>query len=199
MFGFGKERNAGFKSQYATRDDYCRIFQQDMRRLYLLSFLLAANHARAEQCYVEGIESAVNGYPVFKGWDRSWCRRSVIENAIRLVFIESTQDEVRDVWYESPGSAVIDVVTQLAPLERFAFVMSVLERYSDRECSLLLNCTVQKVIDARSRALRTSAGLDPASTDAMEQSTPQLVRWPTRIARSTKRVAGPDYLEARSS
>jgi hypothetical protein len=43
----------------------------------------------------------------------------------------------------------------LAPLERFVFVMSVLERYSDRECSLLLYCMVKDVIDARSRSLQT--------------------------------------------
>jgi hypothetical protein len=35
------------------------------------------------------------------------------------------------------------------------FVMSVLERYSDRECSSLLNCSTQDVIDARVQALRT--------------------------------------------
>jgi DNA-directed RNA polymerase specialized sigma24 family protein len=173
MFKFGKKRNAKFDSPYATRADYCRIFQQDMRPLYLLSFLLTANHARAEQCYVEGIENAVSWCPVFKEWARSWSRRSVIQNAIRLVLIQSPQDEVRDLWYESPVSAVIDVVTRLAPLERFAFVMTVLERYSDRECSLLLNCTVKKVIDARSQALRTLAGVDPVFTDAREQAAPQ--------------------------
>jgi DNA-directed RNA polymerase specialized sigma24 family protein len=173
MFGFGKERNAEFSDRYATRADYCRIFQEDIRPLYLVSFLLTANHARAEQGYVEGIENAFKGNPVFKEWARCWSKRSVIQQAIRLVFSESVQNEVRDDWHEplreSRVRSVIDVVTRLAPLKRFVFVMSVLERYSDRECSVLLNCTVQDVIDARVQALRTLAGLDPVSTDAAEQ------------------------------
>jgi DNA-directed RNA polymerase specialized sigma24 family protein len=159
MFGFKKERNAEFNSQYATRADFCRIFQEDMHPLYLLSFLLTANHTRAEQCYVEGIERAATGKPVFKAWARSWSRRTLIQTAIKLVFIESIQDEGRDAWFKSPVSAVIDFVTRLAPLERFSFVMSVLERYSARECSLLLNCPVQNVVDARSQALRMLAGV----------------------------------------
>ncbi len=185
MFGFGKERSADSNARYASRADYCRIFQEDMRPLYLLSFLLTANHARAEQCYVEGIENAVKGFPVFKEWARSWSRRSVIQNAIRLVFSESVQGVVQDAWHESQLESrvsSIDSVARLPQLDRFVLVMSVLERYSDRECSLLLNCTVRDVIDARLRALRTLAGLDSVLTDAVEQqSEPQTVWRQTRI------------------
>jgi hypothetical protein len=157
MYGNGKGRNTKLNSQYATSTDYYQIFQQDMGRLYLLSFLLTANHARAEQCYVEAIENAVDGSPVFKEWARSWSKRSVIQNAIRLVFSECVQSKGRDGWHESPVRSEIDIVTRLAPLKRFVFVMSVLERYSDRECSILLNCSTQDVIDARVQALRTLA------------------------------------------
>ena len=100
MFGFGKARNAEFDSQYATPADYCRIFQEEMHPLYLLSFLLTANHARAEQCYVEGIENAAKGSQVFKEWARSWSKRTVIQTAIRLVFSASVQSEVRDAWHD---------------------------------------------------------------------------------------------------
>jgi len=48
----------------------------------------------------------------------------------------------------------------LSQLERFVFVMSVLARYSDRECSILLNCTSQDVVDARLVALRAMGGFD---------------------------------------
>jgi hypothetical protein len=156
MLPVGKERNAEPNARFATRPDICRIFQEDMHPLYLLAFLLTANHARAEQCYVESMENVINGNPVFKEWARSWIKRNVIQSAIRMVFCESTQLQDRDTWHESPLRCVIDTVTQLAPLMRFAFVMSVLERYSDCECSRLLNCTVPDVIDARSQALRTA-------------------------------------------
>jgi len=156
MLEVGEKRSAEPNARYATRPDYCRIFQEDMHPLYLLAFLLTTNHARAEQCYVESMENVIKGNPVFKQWARFWIKRNVIQSAIRMVFCESTQLQHRDAWHESPLRCVIDTVTRLAPLMRFAFVMSVLERYSDRECSRLLNCTVQDVIDARSRALRTA-------------------------------------------
>jgi hypothetical protein len=154
--------------RYATRADYCTIFQEDMHSLYLLSFMLTANHAKAEQCYLDSIEHAVKGKPVFKKWARSWCQRSVVQSAIRLVFSECAQ--VRDAWPESSVSSAIDGVTRLAPLERFVFVMSVLARYCDRECSILMNCTVQEIVDARLRALRTIGGFDPAGQSVALQS-----------------------------
>jgi hypothetical protein len=88
-----------------------------------------------------------------------------------LVFTESIGSAVRGTWHESRDSLLIDCVTRLAPLERFVFVVSVLEHYSDRECSLLLNCTVKDVMDARSKALQTFVGFDRVFTDTVEQST----------------------------
>lgn len=156
MFGFGKERSVESSARYASRADYCRIFQEEMHPLYLLSFLLTANHARAEQCYVEGLDNAVKGFPVFKEWARSWSRRTVIQNAIRFAFSESVQRDVPDAWHEShleSRVSAINRVARLPLLDRFVFVMSVLERYSDRDYSLLLSCAVRDVIDARLRAL----------------------------------------------
>ena len=45
-------------------------------------------------------------------------------------------------------------VVQLEPFERFVYVMSALERYSDLDCSLLLDCARRDVIAARIRALQ---------------------------------------------
>ena len=36
--------------------------------------------------------------------------------------------------------AEVSAILELAHLERFVFVMSVLERYSDHDCSILLGC-----------------------------------------------------------
>ena len=43
---------------------------------------------------------------------------------------------------------------QLEPFERFVYVMAVLERYSELDCSLLLGCARRDVSAARVRALR---------------------------------------------
>ena len=72
-------------STRTTRDDFCRIFTQDMKSLYLLSFLLTADHKRAEHCFAAGMEDCVAGNPVFKEWANAWSRRAIIKNAIRVV------------------------------------------------------------------------------------------------------------------
>jgi len=48
----------------------------------------------------------------------------------------------------------IAAVLGLEPFERFVYAMTVLERYSDQECSFLLGCARRDVLAARSRALQ---------------------------------------------
>src|ERR1700719_5195475 len=70
---------------YASKADFGQIFHEDMKELYLLSFLLTADRRKAEQCFVSGLEDAVEGNPVFKEWARSWARRAIIQNAVRAI------------------------------------------------------------------------------------------------------------------
>jgi DNA-directed RNA polymerase specialized sigma24 family protein len=144
---------------YATREDFCRIFQKDMNRLYRLSFLLTADHSMAEQCFVGGLDRSHEGDPVFKEWAESWARRTIIMNAIRMMRPRPTDDRmsaarscaIGDQLTELPEIAAI---VELPVFERFAFVMSVLEGYSDNECSRHLSCTRGDVVAARTRAMR---------------------------------------------
>ena len=55
----------------------------------------------------------------------------------------------------------IDNVTKLAALERFVFVMSILERYSNWDCALLMGCSMNRVAQARMKALRRLPDLAP--------------------------------------
>jgi hypothetical protein len=50
-------------------------------------------------------------------------------------------------------SCVSRAIVELDRFSRFAFVMSVLERYRDHECTLLLNCTFREFAEARANAL----------------------------------------------
>src|SRR5258708_3401627 len=70
---------------YATQADFRRVFQEDMNRLYLLSFLLTGERDLAEQCFVSGLKMSSEGNPVFKEWVTSWARRTIILTAIRMV------------------------------------------------------------------------------------------------------------------
>ena len=147
-------------NNYATTAKFCGIFEEDMQSLYLLAFLLTANHEHAEQCFCAAMEDGLNEHSVFKEWARSWSRRIVIKNAIRLFATSLSAHSPRqpDRWAEAGVElavcTTINSVTQLASFDRVVFVLTVLERYSARECALLLDCSVRDVQGARMRALQ---------------------------------------------
>jgi hypothetical protein len=146
---------------YANSDDFRRIFDENMNSLYLLAFLLTADHRMAEQCFVSGLEDAVEGNPVFKEWANSWARRVIIHNAVRLLkprpgVAAGRSHSGSDSEYKTlPAErhAEIAAVLGLEPFERIVYVITVLEHYSDQECSLLVNCARRDVLPARTRAL----------------------------------------------
>lgn len=157
MFAANKIRNQQ-PSPYATREEFCRVFQKDMNRLHLLSSLLTGDATMAEQCFVGGLHIAQESSPVFKEWAESWARRSIILNAIRMIRPRLGSDDTppalnRSVARTATVPAELEGIVELPAFERFVVVMSVLERYPDQECALLLNCTRGDVTAARSRAL----------------------------------------------
>src|SRR5579864_2228539 len=82
----GKEGNV-----YASHEDFHDIFNEDLKELYQLSFLLTRDPAKAERCFVTGLEDCVSGNRVFREWARSWARRAIIQNAIRELKPRSSQ------------------------------------------------------------------------------------------------------------
>ena len=83
----------------------------------------------------------------------------MIENAIGIVSPTSGRNgQERDLWgarqHAKQRECEIDEATKLDPFERFVFVMSILERYSNWDCSLLLGCSMNKIAQARMKALR---------------------------------------------
>jgi DNA-directed RNA polymerase specialized sigma24 family protein len=178
---------------YASSDDFRRIFDQDMNSLYLLSYLLTADRQKAKQCFVSGLEDAVEGNPVFKEWARSWARRVTIISAVRAINPRPMEENSRSS--SAPVSSngktqpveqvEIAAVLALEPFERSVYVMTVLERYSDQESSLLLSCARRDVVAARTRALEQigsamasySKQLPPAASEepaSDERLSPQL-------------------------
>jgi DNA-directed RNA polymerase specialized sigma24 family protein len=144
-------------SPYATTTDFCQIFETDMNRLYRLSFLLTGDEPTAEQCFLGGLQMAQEGNPIFKNWVEAWARRMIILDAIRVLHPQLTVD-TSESFDRLAGDCATDrieiaEIVKLPVFERFAFVMSVLERYSDHECSLHLGCTRAAIAAARVRAL----------------------------------------------
>jgi len=148
-------------NEYAMSEDFCRLFKEDAEELYLLSYMLMADHEKAERCFVGGLEDSVNGNSVYKQWARSWARRRIIQCAIRTIVpgFQHADDEL-NVEAESEENPALAAILQLPAFERFVFVMSTLEGYSDQECSILQGCSRGEVITARTQALRRISKLD---------------------------------------
>jgi len=153
IFG-AKQNNAPLPGLYATSTDFCRIFEQDMDRLYLLSLMLTGDHELAEKCFVAGLETSKSGNPVFKEWAQSWARRSIVQNAIRAVHPRPTDVLSSRTELDRTKPAALAAILLLPTFDRFAYVLSVLEGYPLQECALLLNCRRDQVNTARMRALQ---------------------------------------------
>jgi DNA-directed RNA polymerase specialized sigma24 family protein len=151
----GNRPVAGRMMPYATCRDFMMVFTRDMERLHLLARLLIGDAKRAEQCFLAAFEDCIKSEAIFKEWVSSWSRRIIIKNAIRILSpVSAPAGEVGD---KIIADATMDAVAQLSPMERFVFVLSVLEGYSDADCSALLGCTREDVVQARSRSFQQLA------------------------------------------
>src|SRR5712675_1631016 len=81
-----KVRSVGKRrDDYATQSDFCAIFFRQLDRLYSLSLILTGDELRAEECFLAGLDSCVNGSLVFRESAVAWSRRTVIKCAIRFM------------------------------------------------------------------------------------------------------------------
>ena len=163
------------EKRYATREEFLKMFDQDMNGLYQLSFLLTRDHQKGERCFVAGIEDCAKENCVFREWARAWAKRVIVENAIRELHPRRSHSNssalLRAVFSHNQHSSGpvghfdVDAVLGLADFERFVFVLCVLERYREHECALLLGCSASEVRDARTRAIEelASNGKMPSS------------------------------------
>jgi DNA-directed RNA polymerase specialized sigma24 family protein len=147
------------KMDYAMPADFCQMFEDRLDHLFTLALLLTADRSRAEQCVVAGLEDCLHANAVFREWAHSWARRTVVKNAIRIISPSTLRNEAKTAAGIPEPDTLADAITSLKPFDRFVYVLSVLEKYSDRECSMLLECAVERVMAARTRALQALAGV----------------------------------------
>jgi len=154
------------ENRYATRDDFLKIFNEDLNGLYQLSFLLTGDHQRGERCFVAGIEDCARENRVFREWARAWAKRVIVKNAICELdprLSHSTSSALPTVFSHSQQSSgpighfALEAVLWLPDFERFVFVLCVLEHYRELECALLLGSSASEVRDARTRAIEELA------------------------------------------
>jgi hypothetical protein len=153
-----------------TVTDFLESFNEEMSSLYLLSFLLTADHDRAEQCLVSAMWECVEGSGVFMGCTRG----AVIEHAIQMIMPAPERTDcvspIRRKRSATPAeNDPFAAILLLDAFERFVFVMSILEEQSDEECANRLRCSRSDVMVAQVLALKRQASAD-ALADQILQS-----------------------------
>jgi len=143
---------------YAPGTDFWNILTDEMHSLYQLSFLLTADLTKTEQCFVSGMGECEEDIGVFMAWTQGEARRAILKHAIRMIMpAPERADNLSFAPFKgSTGSGernLFDAILELSAFERFVYVMSVLEKRSDDECSALLKCSRRDVLVARSLAL----------------------------------------------
>ena len=158
---------------YPTVADFLRTFNEEMHSLYLLSFLLTADHDKAEQCLVSAMGECVEGIGLFMDWARSWTRAAVLKHAIQM--IKPAPEHTDYVSFFSlkksatpPENNPFAAILLLDAFERFVFVMSILEGQSDEECAILLRCPRRDVMMARMLALKRQSSTDALAEEILQ-------------------------------
>lgn len=146
------------KFRYATAADFGEIFTSEMHSLFILSLLLTGDTNKAEECFISALEDCLHGMNSFLGWARLWARRCIIKHAISLImpaqeFAGRLPPSCLKRLAVGNTNNVIHALLALNAFERFAFVMSLLERQSDQDCSILLGCRPRDFAEARCRAI----------------------------------------------
>lgn len=145
-----------------TGTGFGQMSRQEMSGLYQLSFLLTRDHEKAERCFVAGVEDFAQANPGFKEWAHSWATRLIIQNAIRELkpdprqpasSLSRTVPYVSELSSSPRGCFKVETILALEDFERFVFVLSVLEHYSEHDCARLLERSVLEVREARVQAL----------------------------------------------
>jgi hypothetical protein len=158
---------------YPTVADFLRTFNEEVHSLYLLSFLLTADHDKAEQVLVSAMGECVEGIGVVMDWALSWTRGSVLKHAIQMIKpVPEYTDYVSFISLNrsvaSPENNPFAPILLMDDFERFVFVMSILEELSDEECAILLRCSRRDVMMARLVALKRQSSTDALADEILQ-------------------------------
>ena len=156
-------------ASYATVTDFIKIFIDEMPSLYLLSLLLTGDHVKAELCFICALEECVAEIGILRACMSSWARQAIIRHAIQLIMPVPWQvngfsfigleaiEKLRENNY-------FGAIRALGAFERFVYIMTILEGWSEQKSALRLRCARRDVMMARVLALNWVAGVDAANS-----------------------------------
>src|SRR6202161_2800082 len=119
-------------TSYPTVTDFFRTCDEEMHSLYLLSFLLTADHDKAEQCLVSAMGECEDGVGAFMDWARSSTRDAVIKCAHPMIMPAPKHADYLSLISLKRAAAAAEndpfsSILLLDAFERFVFVMASLE------------------------------------------------------------------------
>ena len=150
----------------ANVTDFCKTFIHEMSNLYLFSFFLTGNHDKAEQCFISALHECVEETDVVRGWAASLTRLAIIKHAIQMIR-PVPESEVPPIT-ASEQNGPLAQIRALGAFERFVFVLSILEGWSEQDCALRLRCSRRDVTIARLLALKSLGSTDDDYTAQAE-------------------------------
>lgn len=158
---------------YLTVTDFFSIFNEEMHSLYLLAFLLTADHDKAEECLVSAMGECVEGVAASTDWARPWTRGAILKRAIQMIMpAPEHADSVSLISLKSSETPAENnpfaAILLLDAFERFIFVMSILEGHSDEQCAVLLRCSRRDVTIARLLALKRQSSTDVLAEEILQ-------------------------------
>jgi hypothetical protein len=168
---------------YATGTDCWNILADEMHGLFLLSFLLTADLDKAGQCFVSGMGECEEEIGVFMAWAQARARRTILNHAIWMIMpAPECADNFSSALLKGSATSgrikLFDAILGLNAFERFVYVMSVLEKQSDDDCSTLLRCSPRDVIIARALACERLAN----TYNTWDQPVEAVIAWRTTFA-----------------
>ena len=149
-------------ASYATATDFCKTFIHEMSSLYLLALLLTGNDGKAERCFISAVDGCVEETGVVRAWATTLARRAIIEHAIQMIRPAPESDDNSSLISPAAQNSPFAAIHALGAFERFVFVMSILEGWSEQDCALRLRCSRRDVTIARLLALKWVGSADAA-------------------------------------
>ena len=151
--------------------DFCQAFSKDIDGLYSLALLLTGDPQAAETCLLAALENCLRERPGGERSARSWGRWNMIRQAANVVLSRPDRAHTKPLKRLDPiQNPVVLAIAGLPLIERFAFVVTVLERYSVSECATLLHRQSGEIARARVEAMQAIATELHASPLTMETS-----------------------------
>ena len=148
---------ATLQQDRCTQNDYVRLFADSAESLKWLCYTLMDDKELSDKVLNAALEQCLRGAErVFRDWMVSWARRLIIKACAEILHpgtsavaceaypllpmrLDAANRIHLDQVLSLPSDLLQERLLELEPLCRFVFVLRVLEGYSRRETSLLLN------------------------------------------------------------